>query len=81
MMGYGWYRNGLCGNWFGLGGYGIWSVLIALGLLAIIAAVIIRVASKNNSGDAMEALKLLYVKGEITEEDYLKRKNVIERKG
>ncbi len=80
MMGNGWYGNGLCGNWFGLGGYGIWSVLIAIGLLALIVAVIIGVASKRNNGEAMEALRLLYVKGEISEEEYLKRKNVVERK-
>ena len=80
-MGYGWYGNGMCGNWFGLGGYGIWSVLIAIGLIALIAAVSIRLTSKINNGDAIEALKLLYVKGEISEEEYLKRKNVIERKG
>lgn len=81
MMGYGWYGNGLCGNWFGLGGYGILSVLIAVGFLAVVVAVVLKAAGKKNNGDAIEALKLLYVKGEISEEEYLKRKNVIERKG
>jgi len=81
MMGYGWHGNGLCENWFGLGGYGIWSVLIAIGLLALIVAVVIRLAGKKNNSKAMETLKLLYVKGEISEEEYLNRKNVIERKG
>jgi uncharacterized membrane protein len=35
---------------------------------------------KNSQGNpALSTLKELYVKGEITEEEYLKRKNVIER--
>ncbi|VDN49287.1 conserved protein of unknown function [Petrocella atlantisensis] len=80
MMGYGWYGNGLCGNWLGLGGYGIWSVLIVIGLIALLAAIIIGASSKRNNSEALESLKSLYVKGDITEEEYLKRKNIIERK-
>jgi uncharacterized membrane protein len=37
--------------------------------------------TKKSSGiDAVETLKILYVKGEISEEEYLNRKNVLERK-
>lgn len=52
------------------------------GIIIIIVALILLARRKNNSNEnrALNSLKELYVKGEITDEDYLKRKNVIEGK-
>lgn len=83
MYGRGWFGNYSCPF---LGGnlFGAWHLLILLGVILIIAALIVWVRRNNrNSGNESQAigtLKELYVKGEITEEEYLKRKNVIERK-
>jgi uncharacterized membrane protein len=38
-------------------------------------------AKKNRkSNDSLELLKMHFVEGKITEEEYIKRKNVLERK-
>ncbi len=58
-----------------------WHYLIMFGVVIIIVALILLARRKNNSNgnQALNTLKELYVKGEVTEEEYLKRKNVIER--
>lgn len=80
MRGNGWYNSGDCGF---LGyGLGWWNYLIILGVILIVIALVLLAKRKNSSNDnqALSTLKELYVKGEITEEEYLKRKNVIEDK-
>jgi uncharacterized membrane protein len=50
------------------------------GLVIIVVALLLWFRGKNKNGNqGLNSLKELYVKGEITEEEYLKRKNVIER--
>ena len=73
----------------GFGGYGMFGRMIgyahpgawiALGLVFIAAIVVIIVlaAKKKPAQDgAADALKLRFIKGEITEEEYLKMKSVI----
>lgn len=52
-------------------------------LAAVVAAVVILVVllatkkHKSQSGGAMDALKLRYIKGELTEEEYLKMKETL----
>jgi len=72
---------GRCGFGLSNGYFSIWPYLIMIGVVLIIVAIIAsRRSISLKNGDAMEKLKLLYVKGEITEEEYMNRKNVIERK-
>lgn len=81
MRGYGW--NGFGDGWFGMGSgyFSIWGCLIFVGIILLIIALFISKKPKGLKDDnAVEILKLLFVKGEITEEEYLKRKNVMERK-
>ena len=80
MHGNGWYGNSECGV-FGINGFSGWHYLIMIGVIIIIVAIVMFVRRKNNSdgNQALNTLKELYVKGEITEEEYLKRKDVIER--
>lgn len=70
-------------GWF-CGGVGFmypWGWLI--GAAVLIAAVVLlavlvgRKKRKPRSDDALEALKLRYIKGEISEEDYQKMKEVV----
>lgn len=77
MHGNGWYGNGE----YGIFGFSGWHYLIMLGVIIIIVAIVMFARRKNNPDEnqALSTLKELYVKGEITEEEYLKRKNVIER--
>jgi putative membrane protein len=80
MNGNGWYGGYNCPLWGG-NGFSGWHYLIMLGVIIIVVTLILLARKKNNSNgsQALSTLKELYVKGEITEEEYLKRKNVIER--
>lgn len=79
MFGNGWSRVNGCG--FGNGYFSVWHFLVVIGIVFIIFAFIwFRKSKSSNTSDAVEKLKMLYVNGDITEEEYLKRKNVIERK-
>ncbi len=81
MHGYGWFGNGFCDVIFGRGYFGIGQLLILIGIVAMIMAVVLYSRSKSPKGtDALETLKTLYVSGKISEEEYLKRKSVLERK-
>lgn len=81
MMGYGRGFSGL-GGCFGYGS-GLWFpyvigfILLVIGILMIFMVL----KKKNNtsqiSSESIEMLKMKYVKGEITEEEYIKRKSVI----
>lgn len=79
------HGNGWLGNsdysFMGSNVWSGWHYLIMFGVLIIIVAILLLVRRTNSShgSQALNTLKELYVKGEITEEDYLKRKNVIER--
>lgn len=64
---------------FGAATPGVW---IALGTLFVAALVVVIVLSVKKSGKSMnsgaeDALKLRYIKGELTEEEYLKMKDVL----
>lgn len=79
MFGNGWSGFNGCG--LGNGYFSIWHFLVMIGVVFIIFALIMFSKSKSsNTSDAVEKLKMLYVNGDITEEAYMKRKNVIERK-
>lgn len=75
------YNNGYWGYGFMNTG---WSWLIALGVILLIVSVIYLLVKRNNyqtSGyNALESLKTKYVNSEITEEEYLKRKKIINEK-
>lgn len=61
--------------------FGIWHYLILIGVGILFILAIGRIVKGNRkSEDAMNTLKQLYVSGHISDEEYLKRKSVIERK-
>lgn len=79
MYGNNWFRNSSC-SFLGSNMFSIWHFLIMFGLVIIVVALLLWFRGKNKNGNqGLNSLKELYVKGEITEEEYLKRKNVIER--
>lgn len=61
-----------------------WNMLIAAGIILIIATTVFFLVRRNrstvSSSSALELLTMKYVKGEITEEEYLRRKDVLNRK-
>ena len=75
-----------CFDRFGFMPGGGWMFLIFL-LVVVIAIAVILLVNKNRRNQpvnaidsrAMDELKLLYAKGEITEEEYLKRKNFLSK--
>lgn len=79
MRGYNWFNDGFCS--FGAGRYlSIWHYLILAGLVIVIIGIISMRRKKHESDGSLEVLKGMYVNGDISEEEYLKRKSVLERK-
>lgn len=81
------YGRGVFGNG-GCLGYGLfssgWSWLIGIGIALIVIAGIYFLVKKNRKAasnyNALESLKMKYSKGEVTEEEYKKRKSILEEK-
>ena len=82
-------NNGNFGNnrCFGDGGYAFMhhglGMLIVIGVLIVIAILIFFLSRKNKkntrNNTVIETLKMKYVQDEITEEEYLKRKAVLDK--
>lgn len=81
MMGGNIWRGNYGCSFAGGNMFGGWHYLIMIGVIIIIVALVLLDRRKNNGNEdiALSTLKELYVKGEITEEEYLKRKNMIQR--
>ncbi len=80
MFNRGFYRFGI-GKWCGF--FGGWDLLIGIGLLLGAIALVLWIRSRNNGSredSYLEILKDKFVRGEITEEEYLSKKNTLERK-
>jgi putative membrane protein len=81
--GNGGYGNFNCLNNFGYGYFGGWGILIMIGVLILTALLIFFIVHNKNkklqNQSAMETLKMKYVQGEITEEEFLRRKSLLER--
>ncbi|MFA0816150.1 MAG: SHOCT domain-containing protein [Anaerofustis sp.] len=67
---------------FGALFFGLWILLIVAAVVFAVIMIVRRnkVVSHRSNSAAIEALNLKYASGEITEEEYLKRKEVL-RKG
>ncbi|GAA0178288.1 hypothetical protein SH2C18_13650 [Clostridium sediminicola] len=80
MWNRGFYGNGGC---FGYGNFGVWHYLMMGGVILLIVALFIWALSKKKSSTSNQALYLLnikYAQGEVSEEEYLNRKRVLNRK-
>ena len=51
-----------------------------LGVVVILLAILRMIKRKKGNNNFLELLQIQYVNGNITEEEYLNRKNVLERK-
>lgn len=81
MMNGNWFGNGGCPLLGGYGGFSIWHGLMMLGVIVVVIGVLYMLKGrKNDNNNSLELLKNQYVNGNITEEEYLNRKNVLERK-
>lgn len=77
MFGRGFYGQGAC---FGAGG--LWGGLMMFGFFLIIGALVFWFIKKGTSkeNNLVENLQTRYVLGEITEEEYLKKREILKRK-
>jgi len=75
MMRYG-YGYGM------MNGFGIWGGIIMGFCLLILILVVLYYHKQNNNTntDALELLKMKFVKGEITEEEYLNKRSILLKK-
>jgi putative membrane protein len=57
----------------------LWLVLGALFIAALVTLIVLaaKKSHKSTNDGAADALKLRYIKGELTEEEYLKMKDVL----
>lgn len=77
MQGFNWFNRGACA--FGLGGYfGVWHFLIIATIIIFIGILLLK-KKRKSAHNAIDLLKKMYVSGEISEEEYLKRKSVVEK--
>lgn len=82
---YRYFNQGFNGNGFcpGLGYFNHgWGMIAGIGLIITIALLFylfVHNKKKRVSSEALEILKLQFVKGEITEEEYFRRKSLLER--
>jgi len=81
MIGRGFYNVGLLCRGIGFMYPGVWiaGAAVVLVIVAVVIALSVRKKRHVQSDGAAEALKLRYIKGELSEEDYLKMKDVIGR--
>lgn len=49
-------------------------------LILILGAIYLYKQNNNNNSDALELLKMKFVKGEITEEEYINKKSILLKK-
>lgn len=81
MMHGNWYGSNVCPLWGGFNGMNIWHYMLIAGVILALVGIFLIIKNKaNHSNDVLEMLKIQYVSGQITEEEYLNRKNVIDRK-
>lgn len=81
MMHGSWFGSGYCPIFGGYGNFGLWNILMILGVIVVIVGVVLFLRKgKVNTQEALDLLKIQFIEGKITEEEYLNRKNVIERK-
>ena len=67
----------MMGNWSGFGLF--WWIVIPLLLLLVILFIKAFSKSEKKIPDAIEILKIRYVKGEISKEDFKDMKNILEK--
>jgi len=76
-----WFGNGYCPLWRGYSPFNIWTIVLTVAVIIVFIGVfVIQKKKRSNNTDVIEILKMEYVKGNITEEEYLNRKRVIEGK-
>lgn len=74
------YNRGFFWGHGGFYGFDLYHVIFMIGVLLIVAAIVIYVMKHKKSDDAVEILKQHFALGEITEEEYLNRKRLLEKK-
>ncbi len=67
---------------YGMHGYGAGMALMMVFWIVVLAAVVFFIYKKynNTSNEALELLKMKFVKGEIDEEEYINKKNILLKK-
>jgi len=81
MMHGNWFGNGMGSSWGGYGSFSIWHGLMILGVVVVLVGIsMMRKSQKTHNNNPLELLKIQFANGNITEEEYLNKKNVLERK-
>ncbi len=74
-----WNHNGWFGSRFFYGG---WEMLIVAVLMIAIVVAVVYLLKRNNThqtgNDALQALQMRYVMGEISEEEYVQKKKMLQ---
>ena len=68
---------------FGTGMMGGWGMIATIVIILVVVALGVHIVRKNKqknpNSPALDMLKMKFVQGEITEEEYLKRKDVLSK--
>lgn len=65
---------------FGVGYFGMWQWLIVIGAILVIAYFVSKGKKNNKTDMATMIIKEKFAKGEITEEEYIRRKALLDKK-
>lgn len=82
-MGYGWYNQGMGGGWWVLMMIGMvvfWAIFV-IGIVALLRHYGPRrgeAAARSSTSSAIDILKERFARGELTEEEYTRRRKLLE---
>lgn len=79
-MGFGRNSIGFGGNMMGFGIINLLVYAIIIGLIIYAIIYVFKRSGLSKGNEALEKLKMMYIDGEISEEEFEKRKKIIERK-
>lgn len=78
MMHGGFWRS--CTNFLGYGTQGLWWMVLVKGIVLLaIVYLAYRFIKSNENKDVLEALKLKYVNGELSEEEYKRKRELLKK--
>jgi putative membrane protein len=80
MYGRGYYGARGCFDWFGSSPWFMWGGMLMLFVIAALIVILFIKSKdkvKHQNSDALEILKIKLVKGEITEEEYLRKREIL----
>ncbi len=76
MYGRGFFGNNVC---YGLNYFPYWH-LIVIGVIIVVIFILLKNRNSKNNNEIINTLNMKFVNGEISEEEYINKKNILTKK-